>query len=450
MHRLTQAWANTVRHDPGAIALLDSATGRSWSRAEVADQAVSFAASLSSSGIRAGHRVVVAEPNGLEWIRGFVGLLELGAVPVLVDPGEPQVRREEIAGSLGCSGLLAGGRLQAVAGHHVKSSPHVALIKLTSGTTGRPRGLVFRHDQMLADGRQVCASMGIGASDRNLAIIPFGHSYGLGNLVVPLLEQGTAIVVAESPLPQSIARECVRFSPTIFPAVPPVIDALAQSSVTRRALRSVRLVISAGARLSAESAAAFHARFGILVHGFYGSSETGGISFDRGGEATLVGRSVGTPMVGVRVRVGKGGRFSVSSAAVCGRGIHKPGDRISINDLGEIVLIGRTGRFVKVGGRRVDPMEVERMLRTLPEVDDAFVTVVPDKADSLAAVISSRLKLSNRELRKLLKPILPSWKIPDRIMVLDRMPATARGKIDTKKLAELLSARPDDTSRRSD
>lgn len=440
--RLTQAWANMVRRDPRAIALIDAASGRSWSRAEIADEAVSFANLLASSGLRAGHRSVLSEPNGIEWLRGFVGLLEAGAVPVLVDPGEPQARREEIGKALGCAGVLAGGRFEPLKGPHVRSGRAIALIKLTSGTTGMPRGLVFRHDQMLADGRQVCASMGILSGDRNLAVIPFGHSYGLGNLVVPLLEQGTAIVVAGSPLPQVVASDCEKFAPTVFPTVPPLIDALARSSVDPKALRSLRLVISAGARLSADSAAAFHERFGILVHGFYGSSETGGISFDRKGDATLEGRSVGTPLAGVAVKVGRDGTFTVRSAAVFGRGTHKPGDRISINEHGEIVLTGRTSRFVKVAGRRVDPVEVERTLRTLPEVEDACVIGIAGGIDSLAAAIVSQSRLSARDIRKRLRSVLPPWKVPDRIVVLERLPTTERGKVDTRRLTELLSQNP--------
>ena len=442
MHRLTQAWARTVRRDPGAIALIEAATGKSWSRAEVADEATSFADSLSGSGLRAGHRIVLAKPNGIDWLRAFIGLLEAGAVPVLVDPGEPQARREEIGRVLGCAGILERGGLEPLKCPVVKSGRAIALIKLTSGTTGMPKGLVFRHEQMLADGRQVCASMGIRAGDRNLAVIPFGHSYGLGNLVVPLLDQGTAIVVAGSPLPQVIASDCERHCPTVFPTVPPLIDALARSSVDPKALRSLRLVVSAGARLSAESADSFHERFGILVRGFYGSSETGGISFDRSGEATLSGRSVGTPLTGVTVKVGRGGRFTVRSAAVFGRGRHSPGDRISINEHGEIVLTGRTFRFVKVAGRRVDPLEVERTLRTLPEVEDACVMGIGGSADSLVAAIASRSKVSAREIRVLLRGVLPPWKIPDRIVVLEQLPTTARGKLDTSRLAELLSRNP--------
>ena len=152
---------------------------------------------------------------------------------------------------------------------------------------------------MEADGRQICTSMGIGPDDANLAAIPLGYSYGLGSLVIPLITQGTRVVCISSALPHAIAADASRFGPTVFPAVPPLLRALVESDVPRRPFASVRVVISAGSPLAPDVARSFADKFGVRVHGFYGSSETGGIAFDATGEATLEGRSVGTPLGGV-------------------------------------------------------------------------------------------------------------------------------------------------------
>ena len=134
--------------------------------------------------------------------------------------------------------------------------------------------------------------MEIAPGDRNLGAIPFGHSYGLGNLVLPLIVQGTPIINSQEILPEPLARQIRRFGATVLPSVPAVLRALAASSVDAADLRSLRRVISAGAPLRPEVARDFHDRFGLPIHNFYGSSETGGICFDRTGEATLAGRSV--------------------------------------------------------------------------------------------------------------------------------------------------------------
>lgn len=309
-------------------------------------------------------------------------------------------------------------------------------MKLTSGSTGRPRALAFTEAQMLADGRQVCASMGIAADDVNFAVIPFGHSYGLGNLVLPLLAQGTAIVCAGAPLPQALAADIARWRPTVFPAVPGLLRALAESDIPASALSSLRTVISAGSPLSPEIARAFFEKFNLRPHGFYGSSETGGITYDRIGDATLAGRSVGTPLDGVTLAPTRAGRFRVTSAAVCGRGSFSPADRASFNAQGELVLAGRAGRLMKIAGRRLDLGDLERLLRALPGVRDAFAAPHPQNPEELAVVLAT--SLDTAAARNLLRREFAAWKIPRRLVLVADFPLTARGKPDTRALNALL------------
>jgi len=119
------------------------------------------------------------------------------------------------------------------------------------------------------------------------------------------------------------------------------------------------LVVSAGAALPATLADALAARFGLVVHNFYGTSETGGICYDRSGAATRTGRSVGKPLRGVVLRWGRGRRFSVASAAACRPEGFSPPDLGRLNAQGELEILGRAGRQVKIGARRVDLGEVE-------------------------------------------------------------------------------------------
>jgi len=223
---------------------------------------------------------------------------------------------------------------------------------------------------------------------------------------------------------------------TVFPAVPALLRALAESSVDPQLLASLRTVISAGAPIAPEVARAFEARFARRIHGFYGSSETGGITYDPSGECAAEGRSVGRVLPGVQLRFGKGKRFWVESAAVTGRGIFRPADRGELNERGELVLLGRAGRMLKIAGRRLDPAEVERALRALPGVSDAFVAAHGDRADALAAAVAS--KESTATLREQLRARLASWKIPKKLLVLPEFPRTARGKADVRQLKALL------------
>ncbi|MEO8864476.1 MAG: fatty acid--CoA ligase family protein [Opitutaceae bacterium] len=413
----------------------EAATGRSWSRTELAELGATWAKENGDALAR--RRVVFAEANGPEWFRLFLGLLASDAIIVALDPGEPLAAQRATAKAIGAEFLWHDGQLERISAAKRAARGPVRLIKLTSGTTGLPRALPFTDDQLLADGRQVCAAMGITPRDVNLACVPLGHSYGLGNLVLPLLAQGTAMICGVPALPQALAAAIALWRPTVFPAVPALLRVLAESEIARADLSSLRTVISAGAPLPPEIAQVFQQKFGRKIHNFYGSSETGGITYDRAGDAALTGGSVGRLIPGVKLRFGVGGRFWVTSPAVGGRGRFRPADHGELNEGGELVLLGRAGRMVKIAGRRLDLAEVERVLRQLPGVKDAHVAVHAARGDALAAIVASRQTAV--ELREALRDRLAGWKIPKKIVTVTELPLTARGKPDVRQLRKLLS-----------
>jgi long-chain acyl-CoA synthetase len=196
-------------------------------------------------------------------------------------------------------------------------------------------------------------------------------------------------------------------------------------------------VISAGMPLAPEIAQAFAQKFNLRPHSFYGSSETGGITYDRTGEATLAARSVGTPLEGVTLTPTRSGRIRVTSAAVQGRGSFSPADRAIFNEHGELVLQGRAGRLVKIAGRRLDLGDLERALRTVAGVRDAFVALHPQNPGELAAVLAT--SMDTVALRTLLRGELAAWKIPRRLVTVAEFPLTARGKTDTRALQAVLA-----------
>jgi len=434
---LANLWRQNVLQAPNATAVIEGEGGRMWSRASLQAAAERWRGAVPAGVSLARRRVALAEPNGPGWLAVFIGLLQAGAIVVPLDPAEPAEARAATALAAGVDWIWEGGRLLSLATHPPARGIDFCLVKLTSGSTGTPRALVFTHAQMIADGRQVCASMGIQPNDLNLGILPFGHSYGLGNLIVPLLVQGTPIITAASPLPNALAADCARWKPTVFPAVPMLLRALAQADVDPAALASLRLVISAGAPLTPEIATAFTKHFGQRIHSFYGSSETGGICFDRTGEATLTGRSVGTPMEGVRLNFRSNGRFLVESAAVLGAGHHSPPDRAQLNEFGELVLLGRTGRTAKIGGRRIDLGEIESLIRATPGVREVYAMIHPTRPDALAAVVAG--DIATAPLRQSLRARTALWKIPERLVVLPELPRNSRGKVDRRQIEKLVT-----------
>ena len=443
---LLDAWEKTLRRRGGDRAVTQAADGEAVTFRELDARATAWLAKHAPDPrALAGRPVVFAAPNGIDWLELLLGLLRAGAVAVPLDAAEPAAAQRRSAESLRAGFWWDGARLAALPNARRFRDPTVCLIKLTSGTTGQPRPLVFTAEQMLADVRQVTATMGIGPRDLNYALIPLGHSYGLGNLTGPLLAQGVPLVCGSSPLPHAIAADFARWRPNVFPGVPAMWRALAASEV---ALGSLRLGISAGAPLPPEVARGFAARFGRKLHNFYGSSETGGIAYDPTGHATLAG-GVGRAMREVKLTVLRGQRLRVSSPAVFTQGNRRRvgrlgawimGDRMTLGENGALVLLGRRGQTVKIAGRRVNLAEVAARLQRLPDVREVWVGASDGHEPVLGAAIMSGRPAA--ELRAALHVDTPAWKIPKKWAVMAAFPVTERGKTDTRALQKILFNAP--------
>jgi acyl-CoA synthetase (AMP-forming)/AMP-acid ligase II len=411
MTSLWKLWEATAGHRATKTAVIDADTGRQWTYRELTDVAERITAPLD------GRILPICQPNGALWLATFLATQKIGAVALPLDPSlsmEAQARTVR----------------RALRGLPARS----CCIKLTSGTTGELKPVYCSAANLRADGEHIIRTMGIRPADRNLAVIPLGHSYGLGNLVMPLLLQGTTVVCAQTFVPRQILRWIEQYQVSVLPTVPAVLRALAQSEGATKP-RGLRLVISAGAPLSAEVAQQFYRRYGIKIHNFYGSSETGGICYDRTGHATLRGRSVGKPMDGVVVRIRRDGRVFVSSGA--GKAVLP--DLGEWNRYGELRLLGRVGKVANIGGKKVSPAEVERALRELRGVSDAWITVVKNKHgnDCLAAAVeTTRARI---DLERGLLQALPSWKLPKSWLIDAALPRTNRGKLHTAELRARLN-----------
>jgi len=427
---LWTTWEKTARRCGGRVVAVDAGANREWSADELTARALAWLPQLT--GFRTGQRLAFQLPNGAEWLAFFLALQARGLAAMPLDGGLPLKGCVDLARRLQARACFAAGEFHALDA----SAPvtRAACIKITSGSSAEPKAISCRAAHLLADGRNIIATMGLRSSDRNLAAIPLGHSYGLGNLVLPLILQGTAMVCAGEYVPRQLVEWMARHRVTVFPGVPALFRVLA-TWPPGLVPGPLRLAISAGALLPPETAQAFQARFGIRIHNFYGSSETGGISYDRTGTASLTGRSVGRPLRGVRVVV-RGGRMTVASAAVA-----TPTGKWRLPDLGEwngrreLVLLGRGGPGANIGGRKVHPLEIERALRSIPGVSDAHVWLEHRGGrDLLAAAAETRHPRA--KLEHALAEKLPAWKMPRRYVLAPQLPRTARGKLDVARLRQ--------------
>ena len=427
---LWKQWLVVCRRQPRKVVVIDAASGQSWTAEALTEAALGFDEAVRE--FRTGERVAFRVPNGAPWFALFLALQKAGLVAIPLDNGLPEAGCRETAQRFGARALFVDGNLHTLRSRS-RGDKTICCIKVTSGSGALPKAVACRAPHLLADGRHIISTMKIRPRDINLGVIPLGHSYGLGNLVMPLILQGTAVVCTGEYVPRQIVDWIARHRVTIFPGVPALFRVLAALPAGEGTLAPLRTAISAGAALAPSVAQAFHERFGRKIHNFYGASETGGICYDRTGAASLSGRSVGTPMDGVKVTV-KARRVTVASAAVATRaGRWRLGDYGEWNERGELALLGRAGQGANIGGKKVHPLEIERVLRTLPGVTDASVWLAQENGrDLLAAAVET--SQAQAQIEQALAAHLPAWKLPKHFLVMREFPRTARGKVDIATL----------------
>ena len=332
-----------------------------------------------------------------------------------------------------------------------------SLLKLTSGTTAAPRAIRFRSHQLLADCNQICDTMKITGADLNFGVIPISHSYGFSNLLTPLIARGVPTVLTRDRTPRAILSDLARSNATVFPGMPVFYQTFCEMDYVP-ALPKLRLCISAGAPLPRTVAKKFREKFNLPIHSFYGSSECGGICYDRETTNEVEG-FVGQPMAGVGIELlepeSSASQIRVRSAAVADgyfpephesklrNGIFVPDDLLTRDDSG-FKIVGRISDVINVAGKKVNPEEVEAHLLRFSGVRQAVVFGRPAAAgvlrneEVMACVVGSR-HLTEEGLLRFCRTALSAWQVPKRIFVVDAIPMNERGKISRRDLARRFS-----------
>jgi acyl-CoA synthetase (AMP-forming)/AMP-acid ligase II len=382
---------------------------------------------------------------------------QAGAVAVITDHQLPlPVVRERLLGS--------GVRLVRLADR--ESPPHYGrsvVLKLTSGSTDLPKAAVASEMHLVNDGRHIIEAMAIEPNDINFTCIPLSHSYAIGNVVMPLLWQGTRVALRQSFSPVQFVPDVADSGATVFPGVPFMFERIRSLDGAERLPTCLRLLITAGARIDADTVSWFRQRLGRKVHSFYGSSETGGIAYDDSEELSdplHVGRAVPETAIVIQrpERRSAAGRIFVEGNAVAsgyaradeddalspfsGTGF-LTGDLGHFDASGRLVLTGRVSPLVNVAGRKVNPAEVERRLMELPGISDARVLGMACDARGqqvVAFLVRTDAALTPLAIRQRCAETLSTHKIPRRFVFVDRFPIDARGKIDRRALQQLASS----------
>lgn len=208
MHQRFASLATQAAHAP---ALIEGDSGNVISRAALLARADESAGRLTDAGMHAGDVVAVQLPNSAEFVATFLAALKLNLVFAPIDRDAPETGVAAILSQFSVRGLVyrvdRDSRAAAISTRGVHGRPRLPaegrVLKLTSGSTGLPKAIVCSEANLVADSTNICSTMRIAPDDLNLGAIPFSHSYGFANLVLPLVLQGTPIVISNDYLPLS-------------------------------------------------------------------------------------------------------------------------------------------------------------------------------------------------------------------------------------------------------
>jgi fatty acid CoA ligase FadD22 len=430
---------------------------RRVTHAEVHAVAARIGTLLAHVGVTRGDRVLIALPDGLEFVWSFLGAVRIGAVAVPVNPRlTPADHRAMAAGArvVVCTADLAdrfdaqivlAEDLETVSTACAPAEPadvnpnDPAYAQYSSGTTGTPKPAVHTHGHppvyVDAFARPAIA---LGPEDAVLSVSKLYFAYGLGNaLFFPLFTGCRAVLHGGHPRPDDIADLVERHAVTVLFAVPTFYAHLVAGGRPER-LASVRVAVSAGEALTPEMAARARAFLGCPILDGLGSTEVGQTfasnNLDEWHDGT-VGRAL--PPYRVEVRGAEGALWVAGPTLPLGHPDEWlcTGDLAMIDADGLVHLRGRSDDVEQAGGISISPQEIETVLSRHPDVTEVAVAGVvgADGASRLEAFVvaasGATVERLEGELLAMARAELAPFKVPRAVVLVDELPRTPTGKL---------------------
>jgi len=346
-----------------------------------------------------------------------------------------------------------------------------ALVLYTSGSTGTPRGVVQTFGNIAANTRSIVAYLGLGPTDRVMAILPFHYCYGRSLLQTHLYVGGSVFIDPRFMYPRVVVEAIGSEGCTGFAGVPATFEIL-RREVDVRAIPKPRLryVTQAGGGMRPDTVRWAREAFApARLFVMYGQTEaTARLAYlppERGDEKA---GSIGVPIPGVELRVvdegggelpaGEVGHLvargenvtpgyldaPAETAAILRGGWLWTGDLARRDDEGFLFLVGRAKEILKIGGHRVGPAEIEQVLLAHPAVAEAAVVGAGDPVQGEVAiafvVLAPGAAAPEQELRRFCRDRLPAFKVPSRVEFVEAIPRNASGKPLKAELAARVRA----------
>ncbi|WP_157108391.1 non-ribosomal peptide synthetase, partial [Aldersonia kunmingensis] len=353
---------------------------------------------------------------------------------------------------------------------------NAAYVIYTSGSTGRPKGVAVAHRSVVNQIGWVAGEYGVDASDVVLWKTPTTFDVSVWELFTVTGLGGRLVIAAPDGHrdPAYLVRVIEEQSVTLTSFVPSMLSVFV-SGFGSGSCASLRAVFVAGEALPAETVSQFRARNGAEIHNLYGPTEftvhaTAAPAPDILGAFVPIGAPVFNSrayvldarlrpvapgvagelyMAGVQVARGYFGRPDLSAERFvadpfdpAGGRLYRTGDLVrwtlDASGAGVIEYLGRTDFQVKLRGQRIELGEIEAALLALDDVDQSVALVrADDLGDRLIAYVVPAVAgaaLDPESVRSAVAGVLPSYMVPERVMVMDAFPLNVSGKLDRKAL----------------
>jgi malonyl-CoA/methylmalonyl-CoA synthetase len=490
---------NAVRSAAAArgAAFITTAAGSMWTYGDMLDFSGRLAGRLLALGVKPGDRVAVQVEKSPEALMLYLACLRAGAVYLplntaytlaeldyFVSDAEPALvvvspastaavapvaaghgARLETLDNCGGGSLLDGmDGLPAGFADVARGPDDLAAILYTSGTTGRSKGAMLSHDNLLSNATTLRDHWRFTARDRLIHALPIFHTHGLFVASNVTLLAGASMFF----LPKFDADEALRLmaTATAMMGVPTFYVRMVQHpGLTREATAGMRLFVSGSAPLLAETHRLFSEKTGHSILERYGMTETN-MNTSNPYDGERVAGTVGFPLPGVELRIvdpetdaavaqGETGMIEVrgpnvfkgywrmpekTAAEFRPDGFFITGDLGLVDDRGYVHIVGRSKDLVISGGYNIYPKEVESEIDQLSGVVESAVIGVPhpDFGEGVTAVIVKRPDAAIDEAVVLdgLKPRLARYKQPKKVLFVEDLPRNTMGKVQKNVLRE--------------
>ena len=474
---------------------------RAFSYNEVNDAANRVGTGLAKLGVKKGGKVCLLIENRPEFVISFFGPHKIGAVPVPINSNFKASEVEFIASNSGATAIIASPQFMDMVRNvqsRVSALKHIivlgddlygalpfdaflaegaqepeasvvpedeASIIYTSGTSGKPKGVVLTHDNYCFDAESIAEGINLTEADRLMCILPLYHTNGhVVTLISPLMA-GADLILAEGFTPSTFFADLERYEATGFGAVPTIYSILLDlPDGSEHDLSRLRMGLCGAAPMPVEVFIEFEKRFHVPIIEGYGLSEGTCASCINPPDGKRKIGSVGLPLQGHEMNIvdesgktlgpGETGEIVMRGRQVM-KGYYKnpeatsetirdgwlhTGDFGRRDEEGFFYVIGRKKDMIIRGGANVYAKEVEDVLYEHPAVKEAAVVGLPHKIwgeEVVACVIlKDRARTSQEELIYHTQKHLADYKCPKQIFFMKDFPRTATGKIRKRMLVD--------------